>query len=64
MGNSTKHKVNDTQLKKDIAEYARRNVELLTQGYEFEDTHEDVSNLFQMLSNDKNLFSTNGRFTR
>ena len=43
--------------RREIEEYARRNFELMMQGYEFEDTPEDIENLFRILSKEKDLFS-------
>ena len=45
-----------------IEEMARRNYELSQQGYEFDDTPEDLENLRKILLNGDFLNSTKGRF--
>lgn len=51
------------QREKEIEEMARRNYELSMQGYEFDDTPEDLENIRKILKNDKNLFASGGRFS-
>ncbi|MCR4799046.1 MAG: hypothetical protein K5860_00905 [Bacteroidales bacterium] len=51
------------QREKEIEEMARRNYELSMQGYEFDDTPEDLENIRRILKNDKNLFASGGRFS-
>ena len=51
------------QREKEIEEVARRNYELSMQGYEFDDTPEDLENIRKILKNDKNLFASGGRFS-
>lgn len=46
----------------EIEEIARRNYELSMQGYEFDDTPEDLENLRRILMNGDYLNSTDGRF--
>lgn len=50
------------QREKEIEEMARRNYELSMQGYEFDDTLEDLENLRRILMSGDYLNSTNGRF--
>ncbi|MCR4799045.1 MAG: hypothetical protein K5860_00900 [Bacteroidales bacterium] len=50
------------QREKEIEEMARRNYELSMQGYEFDDTPEDLENLRRILMSGDYLNSTNGRF--
>lgn len=47
---------------KEIDEMARKNYELSMQGYEFDDTPEDLENLRGILMDGDFLNSTNGRF--
>lgn len=47
---------------REIEEMARRNYELSMQGYEFDDTPEDLENLRRILMSGDYLNSTNGRF--
>lgn len=47
---------------KEIEERATRNYELAMQGYNFEDTQEDIDNLTRILRSEKDLFSPNIRF--
>lgn len=47
----------------EIEEMARRNYELSMQGYEFDDTPEDLENIRRILMNDTNLFASGGRFS-
>ena len=50
------------QREMEIEEIARRNYELSMQGYEFDDTPEDLENLRRILMNGDYLNSTDGRF--
>lgn len=53
------------QREMEIEEIARRNYELSMQGYEFDDTPEDLENLRRILMKawkEKKLFQSGGRF--